>query len=293
MFLFAGHGNPLSKDDGGCTPLHYAARKGHFEHFQLVFERAKCKNPKTQHGTTVLHAAARNGNYLVCSLIFDYLKNNHEGNLDQFQTSSESFDFIGRTPFYLAASCGNLEVCQLFLKNYPDKNPKTQSGNTPLHAAASNGHYEVCKLIIDNIVDKNPANSQGWTPQHFACDTYHRSKDINEKSKLMAVNQLFVESSNGKNPKTNPFYLFGDFGYTPTDIAKGYHRMTYLQRYFSFKFWIGLFFCLMLRAYMSELDSECNKAYISMLEYYINNFGTVSTEDYYGMTGHLVKFTFG
>ena len=123
MFLFAGHGNPLSKDDSGGTPLHYAARKGHFEHFQLVFERAKCKNPKTQHGTTVLHAAARNGNYLVCSLIVDYLKNNHEGNLVQFQTSSESFDFFGYWPNSLDCTdlnqCGvrrDAELCRLCYK---------------------------------------------------------------------------------------------------------------------------------------------------------------------------------
>ena len=74
LLHFAGHGNSLSKDDNGSTPLHYAARNGHFEHFRLVFEHAKSKNPTTQHGTTVLHSAARKGNFLVCSLIIDHLK---------------------------------------------------------------------------------------------------------------------------------------------------------------------------------------------------------------------------
>ena len=278
MLRFVGHGNPLSKDDNGSTPLHYAARNGHFEHFRLVFEHAKSKNPTTQHGTTVLHSAARKGNFLVCSLIIDYLKKKYGGNLIH-----EIPDWFDRTPFHLAASRGNLEVCQLFLENYQDKNPKTQSGNTPLHLAAMEGHYEVCMLIIDKVVDKNPANSGGWTPQHLACDAYHRSKSSDEKSKLMAVNQLFAENTNGKNPKTKPFYSMGDFGYTPTDMAKGYHRMTYLERYFSFKFWIGLYFCLYLYFYMSEPDSECEKAYESILEYYVDNFGMCSAEEYLGM----------
>jgi ankyrin repeat protein len=277
LSLFAAHGNPLSKDDWGHTPLHYAASKGHFQHFRLLFEHAKSKNPTTQHGTSVLHSAAWNGNFLVCSLIVDYLKNKYEDNLVQFP------DFFGQTPFHIAASCGNLEVCQLFLENYPDKNPKNRFGNTPLHEAARSCQYEVCKLIIDNVVDKNPGNNQGWTPQHFACETYNWSENSDKKSKLMSVNQLFVEITNGKNPKTNPFYLFGHFGYTPSDIAKGYHIMSYHERYFSLKFWIGLFFCLMLHFYMMELDSECQTAYLSMKQYHFENFGICSAEEYLGM----------
>ena len=282
LSLFAAHGNPLSKDEWGRTPLHYAARKGHFQHFCLLFEHAKSKNPTTQHGTSVLHSAAENGNHMVCTLIVDYLKNKYDDNLVQFPEE----DLFGQTPFHLAASRGNFEVCQLFLENYPDKNPRNRFGNTPLHEAARCGQYEVCQLIIDNIVDKNPGNNQGWTPQHYACETYNWSKNSKEKAKLMSVNQLFVEITNGENPKTNPYYLFGHFGYTPSDIAKGYHNTSYLERFmecFSLKFWIGLFFCLMLHAYMKAFDSECQNVSLSILQYRFENFGVCRAEDHLGM----------
>ena len=72
---------------------------------------------------------------------------------------------FGVTPLYMAAYCGQLEVCKLILK-YLDKNPQINDavGTTPLHAAANTGQFEVCKLLIDNMENINPSNDFGSTP---------------------------------------------------------------------------------------------------------------------------------
>ena len=71
-------------------------------------------------------------------------------------------DYDGRTPLYLAAQNGHLEVCRLIIENIEDpelKNPHNNYGRTPLDAAASSGHREIVKLIVSNIeTDWNKRN---------------------------------------------------------------------------------------------------------------------------------------
>ena len=61
----------------------------------------------------------------------------------------------GFTPLHEAAKNGNLNICQLILKNIKEDNPMNKStGVTALHMAAENGHFDICQLIINNIADK-------------------------------------------------------------------------------------------------------------------------------------------
>ena len=57
-------------------------------------------------------------------------------------------DANGNTPFHLAAQCGHLERCELFIKNFDDLNAQNYIGYIPFHLAAYNGHLAVCNLII-------------------------------------------------------------------------------------------------------------------------------------------------
>ena len=66
-------------------------------------------------------------------------------------------------------------MCQFFMENAEDKNPKINGGWTPLHIAAHEGHLEVCKLILEEqeVEDKNPKNAEGKTPLDYATTNGH------------------------------------------------------------------------------------------------------------------------
>jgi ankyrin repeat protein len=57
------------KDNGGSTPLHNAAEKGHFNICQLLMNRVSDQNPAKNNGKTPLHYAAESGHYEICQLI--------------------------------------------------------------------------------------------------------------------------------------------------------------------------------------------------------------------------------
>ena len=54
---------------------------------------------------------------------------------------------MGTTPLHDAAENGNIQICQLIMKNAKDKNPKDNNGKTPFHLAAENGHMELCRIF--------------------------------------------------------------------------------------------------------------------------------------------------
>ena len=57
------------------------------------------------------------------------------------------------------------------MKNVDDKNPAmSNNGVTPLHLAARNGQIEICQLILKNVHDKNPECNEGQTPFQLALE---------------------------------------------------------------------------------------------------------------------------
>ena len=62
-------------DNNGVTPLHEAARKGHFKICQLLIDNLVEKNPQTSEGDSVLQFATFNGHSDICKLIIDCTKN--------------------------------------------------------------------------------------------------------------------------------------------------------------------------------------------------------------------------
>ena len=73
-------------------------------------------------------------------------------------------DHEGQTPLHKAACNGQVEMCQILMKNLNDKNPKDHDGQTPLHWAAWNGHLYVCRILRETLIDKNPKDNNGHTP---------------------------------------------------------------------------------------------------------------------------------
>ena len=73
----------------------------------------------------------------------------------------------GMTPFHFAALNGHLEICNMFIENLEDKNPRANDGWTPLHYAAKYGHIQVCTLIAKFLREKNPRTNDGATPHEL------------------------------------------------------------------------------------------------------------------------------
>ena len=53
-------------DNDGWTPLHSAAKRGHFEMCEYLLDFYNDKNPRANNGFTPLHGAAMNGHLKIC-----------------------------------------------------------------------------------------------------------------------------------------------------------------------------------------------------------------------------------
>ena len=51
--------------------MHVAAMTGQIKAFQIMFKKAVDKNPKDDNWDTPLHSAAKGGHYTICKLIID------------------------------------------------------------------------------------------------------------------------------------------------------------------------------------------------------------------------------
>ena len=80
--LFPAIGSKLPTNEKGSTALHWAAKNGKFEIYQLISDdlNAEYKNPKDADGITPLHLAAEEGNYEVCNLIMNSMNNKEDNN---------------------------------------------------------------------------------------------------------------------------------------------------------------------------------------------------------------------
>ena len=95
------------KDDNWDTPLHSAAKGGHYTICKLIIDAGiGDKNPSNINGETPLHSAAEGGHYTICKLIID------SGIRDKNPKSKSD-----ETPLELATVNNHGEVCLLILES--------------------------------------------------------------------------------------------------------------------------------------------------------------------------------
>ena len=102
-------------------------------------------------------------------------------------------DFVGLTPYHIAARSGQLEICKFVFANTKNDNPVDLYGQTPMHLAAQSGQLEVLRFLMKNIKDKNPRDDVGNTPLHHAARCWNYVK----------VSKLICDSGGDQKPLNN------------------------------------------------------------------------------------------
>ena len=133
-----------------------------------------------------------------------------------------ALNFIGATPFFMAARGGDTELMRLLVELGADPKLPNADGTTPLMAAAGVGTQspgedagappealEAVKLTLELGNDPNVVDKNGNTAMHGAA-----FKQLPEVVKLLAANGADVNIWNTKNIS----------GWTPLRIAVGVHR---------------------------------------------------------------------
>jgi ankyrin repeat protein len=133
-----------------------------------------------------------------------------------------ALNFIGATPFFMAARGGDAELMRLLVELGADPLLPNDDGTTPLMAAAGVGTHspgedagapvealEAVKLAIDLGNDVNAVDKNGNTAMHGAA-----FKQLPEVVKLLAEKGARVDVWNRNNVS----------GWTPLRIAVGVHR---------------------------------------------------------------------
>ena len=152
--------DPDSKDNGGQTPLSWAARNGHEAVVKLLLATERVDpDSKGNDGWTPLSYAAANGHEAVVKLL-----------LATERVDPDSKGSGSRTPLLCAAGSGHEAVVKLLLATErvgPDS--EDNDGQTPLSYAAGFGHEAVVKLLLaTERVDPDSKDIYGQTPLSWA-----------------------------------------------------------------------------------------------------------------------------
>lgn len=171
-YLLKHNANTAAKDSRyNRSALMWAAEQGHFQVVNTLTKQNTDVNMRDMYGYTALLIAAKNKRWDVAKLlsqcnadvtICDWSRNNvlhlaaESGPtefvaylLDTKQMDIECHNSHQKTPLWLAAQSGRLQVTDLLLKHNANLHVKDMEGRTPLEAATACGHLEVAQLLLE------------------------------------------------------------------------------------------------------------------------------------------------
>lgn len=164
--LIAAGADPNSQDDepakgldrriNACTPLSYAARKGHLQMTKLLLEEGADVTHRDHRGRGALLYAATGGSESVVRLLLER------------GAEPDSEDSEHRTPLCYAAEAGSLEVTSLLLCHGANINHTDKTNATPLLLAARAGSEDMISLLVAKGAHVNVKSQEGDTPLSLA-----------------------------------------------------------------------------------------------------------------------------
>jgi ankyrin repeat protein len=160
-------GTDVNANDGGWTPLWYAADEGHKEIVELLIAKGADVNVKNKGDVTPLYGAARSGRKEVAELLIA------KG------ADVNARDDVGRIPLHIATGGDHKEIVELLIAKGADVNAKNDKFvGTFLHWAAFSGHKEIAELLIAKGADVNAKDRVGKTPLDRAIE-YNQPETAN------------------------------------------------------------------------------------------------------------------
>ncbi|MHC4201279.1 MAG: ankyrin repeat domain-containing protein [Planctomycetota bacterium] len=142
-----------ARTEGGDTPLHVAADKGHADIVRALLAHGAEISARDSQGDTPLHAGANRGHRAVVELL---LAKGADPN---------ATDSGGWTPLHNA---GSREVAGLLLSSGAKLKARSADGGTPLLAAALLERKGVVEFLIEAGADPKARDNSGWTALHLA-----------------------------------------------------------------------------------------------------------------------------
>ncbi|XP_076335183.1 transient receptor potential cation channel A1 [Tachypleus tridentatus] len=147
------------RDIYGCTPMHYASRKGHLKTIRSLLQLGAVVNLKNNDNQSPLHFAARYGRYNTVR----HLLESNRGTLIINEMDGE-----GKTPLHIASENGHTRVVYLLLVKGALLH-RDHKGRTPMHYAAMNGHTQTIEQLLSfhsHLLDQ--MDRDGNTALHLA-----------------------------------------------------------------------------------------------------------------------------
>ena len=128
------------KNRNGMTPLHCAARAGHYECMKLLLNHDADVELQDEEGRTPLHYVVQ-ANDSECLILL----------LHHIGPDPNSVDRQGMTPLHYAAKNGFTDCLELLVENGGDTLRRDDAGCTPLDYAAQQGNSRCSKILRKSI----------------------------------------------------------------------------------------------------------------------------------------------
>ena len=148
--------NVQMTDLQGWTALHYSAKNGSYELFQLLDTMGGNIYLKSYYGRNCLHIAADNGHINLCRKL-----------LEKHDFDIHMTDNGGWTPLHFSIKNGSFDLFKYLLDMGSNVYLTTRNGSNCLHIAAWNGHLNLCKTFVEEYnFDVLVTDDNGWAPLH-------------------------------------------------------------------------------------------------------------------------------
>ena len=185
-----------SRDWMSCTPLHLAARQGHFAIVSLLIQSKADINTCNKYGRTALHEAAERGHagpveHLIEGRTDINASDNDQWTALHYAASYEHKFIIDRLlnaganidladeywsrALHGAARIGDTIIVEKLLQAGANTDLADKYGNTALHEAARKGYVKVVTILLHAGAVVNAISRSGETPIQLARVYNHRA----------------------------------------------------------------------------------------------------------------------